>query len=773
MKRSSSQRYSQTTMREPAVRNSARKPDSSNRQRFCHELGQRPVTVADHGGIMAALAGSISDSAAARQGHASSGQGSFQFPVRLRTGVHSAIEMPMVPVDSVSRPGKSVCITSRRPGEGKTSVTLRLAGALARSGARVALVDLGTGAEHSLTARFAPSPPSDSPQQEPSTLPIAPGIDLLWAPQLGQSTLADDVAIAGLVELMEAVKPSYDLILLDCSSDVLGWCYPLWRHMDAVVAVVCPETMTPDLAWSVAAWIGHPDISALFLLNKARPGRDDIGRLEGVAAGIGRMRFGGSPKVLGQVFQEERLVDSAVATAFGEPEEGADSGMERIVGQLRSALEPPPPPQPAIAEPEPPSAESGAAGGPGRFIQELAEGFVAEGVFLAHVGQLLSAYCEGHELTRSEALRRLIEREAEGDDPADLVTGLNASPDSAGSIEHGLDQALENLPQDALVSLAGKLEEVYRRRFSLDLHDPLAQLIAQIAGADYRKEQFAALQRTLLRAFTQRFGRPYRDLRREGLEARQNAAERNPIADNEAETSARQPPSRRPTEGIVAADGDGIEPVVAKPVERTQPGSTVRSVPSARTVWLLAAAVVALAAGAAAKRFVGKLPALQITESTPGVIGEIFAPSVPAPVVPAEAVAKPAEAVPVAETVAAAPLHSSEVDSVQADSAAPEEKTPAVVPAKPVGLDRLRVEVREDCWIQVADRHGRRLGSDLLKIGTVRDYQGAGPLQVALGNAGGVSLQINDVPVDMSRYQRHRTARLTLPEPGPVRRGSQ
>jgi cytoskeleton protein RodZ len=99
-------------------------------------------------------------------------------------------------------------------------------------------------------------------------------------------------------------------------------------------------------------------------------------------------------------------------------------------------------------------------------------------------------------------------------------------------------------------------------------------------------------------------------------------------------------------------------------------------------------------------------------------------------------------------------------------AAGPEGESPpaAAGAAEANGLERLWVEAREDCWVSVSDRRGHVLGRDLLKGGVARTYVGAGPLHVMLGNSTAVTVRVNDVPVDLAPYQRHRVAHLTLPD---------
>ena len=66
-------------------------------------------------------------------------------------------------------------------------------------------------------------------------------------------------------------------------------------------------------------------------------------------------------------------------------------------------------------------------------------------------------------------------------------------------------------------------------------------------------------------------------------------------------------------------------------------------------------------------------------------------------------------------------------------------------------------------WIEVYDATGKRLFYDLAPAGDTLDLSGAGPLQVFLGNAPGVSVELNGTSFDIKQYSRaDNTARFKL-----------
>ena len=66
-------------------------------------------------------------------------------------------------------------------------------------------------------------------------------------------------------------------------------------------------------------------------------------------------------------------------------------------------------------------------------------------------------------------------------------------------------------------------------------------------------------------------------------------------------------------------------------------------------------------------------------------------------------------------------------------------------------------------WVEVYDAGGKRLFYDLAPAGDTLDLSGAGPLQVFLGNAPGVSVELNGEAFDIKQYSRaDNTARFKL-----------
>jgi cytoskeleton protein RodZ len=69
-------------------------------------------------------------------------------------------------------------------------------------------------------------------------------------------------------------------------------------------------------------------------------------------------------------------------------------------------------------------------------------------------------------------------------------------------------------------------------------------------------------------------------------------------------------------------------------------------------------------------------------------------------------------------------------------------------------LTHVRFSLNSASWIEVYDAGGKRLYYDLAPAGDTLDLSGAGPLQVFLGNAPGVTLELNGAPFDIKAYSR-------------------
>lgn len=77
---------------------------------------------------------------------------------------------------------------------------------------------------------------------------------------------------------------------------------------------------------------------------------------------------------------------------------------------------------------------------------------------------------------------------------------------------------------------------------------------------------------------------------------------------------------------------------------------------------------------------------------------------------------------------------------------------PAPRAEPPARETRLRVGFANDSWLEIYDARGQRLYYDIASAGSVQNVAGRGPLRVVLGNASGVSIEVDgearDIPVN-------------------------
>ena len=163
----------------------------------------------------------------------------------------------------------------------------------------------------------------------------------------------------------------------------------------------------------------------------------------------------------------------------------------------------------------------------------------------------------------------------------------------------------------------------------------------------------------------------------------------------------------------------------------------------------------------------------------PVVIFEFYRDDAPEVTVKSRQVALPTPQVVAAEKVAAAsaaPQVSAAGDATaksarSGSSAARAEKTApeksmlsarlANVEHKP-GEHLVRFRFEQESWVEIRDRNGRRIFSQLNPAGTQQSVSGQPPLSLVVGNATGVRLMHNDQPVDLAPHTKVDVARLTL-----------
>ena len=159
--------------------------------------------------------------------------------------------------------------------------------------------------------------------------------------------------------------------------------------------------------------------------------------------------------------------------------------------------------------------------------------------------------------------------------------------------------------------------------------------------------------------------------------------------------------------------------------------------------------------------------------STLADLGDQAAP-VTAPV-QKPAAAAPTSTKPVTSAVAETPKPAVTAAPHVTHAVKPVQPAPAPVHAQQVtvgagdahDLTRVKFTLSSASWVEVYDNNGKRLYYDLAPAGDSLELSGSGPLQVFLGNAPGVSVELNGSPFDLKPYARpDNTARFKLSNSG-------
>ncbi len=93
---------------------------------------------------------------------------------------------------------------------------------------------------------------------------------------------------------------------------------------------------------------------------------------------------------------------------------------------------------------------------------------------------------------------------------------------------------------------------------------------------------------------------------------------------------------------------------------------------------------------------------------------------------------------------------------------APEAITAASVSAPAPGEQVVRLRFARQSWVEIRDRNGRKIFSQMNSAGSEQVVSGLPPLSLIVGNANGVQLIHNQQPVNLGPYTKVDVARLTL-----------
>lgn len=87
-------------------------------------------------------------------------------------------------------------------------------------------------------------------------------------------------------------------------------------------------------------------------------------------------------------------------------------------------------------------------------------------------------------------------------------------------------------------------------------------------------------------------------------------------------------------------------------------------------------------------------------------------------------------------------------------SVAVEEIMPVVEPKPITGGDELNLNAEEESWAEIVDANDIRLFYGMIRPGRTLNLVGQAPFDVFLGNAPAVSLSLNSIAIDMTKYIR-------------------
>ena len=120
-----------------------------------------------------------------------------------------------------------------------------------------------------------------------------------------------------------------------------------------------------------------------------------------------------------------------------------------------------------------------------------------------------------------------------------------------------------------------------------------------------------------------------------------------------------------------------------------------------------------------------------------------------------------------APAAAVTPVESADVAPVEPESVAPVAPEAATESrGAPVSRGenrgRIQFQFQRESWVQIKDRDGITLLSQLNPAGTRKVVEGAPPFSVIIGNAADVRVTYNDAPFDLRPYVKVEVARFTL-----------
>jgi cytoskeleton protein RodZ len=109
------------------------------------------------------------------------------------------------------------------------------------------------------------------------------------------------------------------------------------------------------------------------------------------------------------------------------------------------------------------------------------------------------------------------------------------------------------------------------------------------------------------------------------------------------------------------------------------------------------------------------------------------------------------------------PAPASKPSPVERSARNPDKSALAVADARHSANEQVvRMRFARESWVEIRDRNGRKIFSQLNAPGTEQVVTGVPPLSLIVGNAIGVQLTHNEQPVNLGPYTKVDVARLTL-----------
>lgn len=158
---------------------------------------------------------------------------------------------------------------------------------------------------------------------------------------------------------------------------------------------------------------------------------------------------------------------------------------------------------------------------------------------------------------------------------------------------------------------------------------------------------------------------------------------------------------------------------------------------------------------------------IQRKKSTDDLVASLPAPAaadVPLATEPAATAPVPASSLPATVVETPVPVQTPAAEQGVAAQISPQVIQKDVV--EPVkagsGEDHLVFEFAKDAWVEVKDKNGKIVFSQLGKAGSRQEFNGKAPLSLVVGNAHFVKLERNGTPVDLGASTKVTVARLKL-----------